>query len=89
MIESLAALISLAAAYGVAVLLSRTFFGSAHEGFRILYHWFASAEYVPSDVEPAEPRVRVSSQIAFAVAVGAVLLSSFPCARYWLSKALE
>jgi hypothetical protein len=89
MIENLAAVISLAVAYGVAVLLSRTFFGNAHEGFRILYHWFASAEYVPSDVEPSEPRVSVSSQVVFAVAVGGVLLASFPCARYWLSKALE
>jgi hypothetical protein len=89
MIEGIAAVISLSLAYGVAALLSRTLFGDAHEGFRILYHWFASTEYVPPDIEPAEPRVSVRSQVTFAVAVGIVMLASFPCARYWLSKALE
>jgi hypothetical protein len=89
MIESIAAVISMSAAYGVAVVLSHAFFGSAHEGFRILYHWFASTEYVPSDVAPSESRAGVSSQIVFAVVVGVVLLTSFPCARYWLIKALE
>ncbi|ACB76330.1 hypothetical protein [Opitutus terrae] len=86
MIDGTAALLALALAYGVAAIVSRVFFGDAHEGFRILYHRIASAEYVPSDVEPDKPSKGLGSQIAFVAIISLILLVSFPCARYWLGK---
>lgn len=89
MIEGIAAVISLSLAYGVAALISRTFFGDAHEGFRILYHRIASTECVPSDVAPAEPSKSAGAKIVFVAVICLVLLTSFPCACYWLAEILR
>jgi hypothetical protein len=88
MIEGIAALVSLLLAYGMAVVISRTFFGDAHEGFRIVYQWIATTENMPSDAEPTEPRTSLGAQIVFVAVLCLILLASFPCVRYWLGKIL-